>query len=81
MKTAISIEKPLLEETDRIAKKLGLSRSRLISLALANYLRNRRNQEMTEQLNSVYSEQPSAVEQPSGDQRKAKLRSIVKDRW
>ncbi len=79
MKTAISIEAPLLEETDRIARKMGLNRSRLVSMALTHYLRERRNQEMLEQLNSVYSEQPS--EQPTGAQRKAMLRTAIKDRW
>jgi metal-responsive CopG/Arc/MetJ family transcriptional regulator len=81
MKTAISIESPLLEETDRTARKLGLSRSRLVSLALTDYLRQRRNREMIEQLNQVYGEQPDAAEQPSGAQRKAKLHSAIKDPW
>jgi metal-responsive CopG/Arc/MetJ family transcriptional regulator len=81
MKTAISIETPLLEETDRVARKMGLNRSRLIALALTDYLRQRRNREMLEQLNSVYSEEPSAAERPTGAQRKAKLHSVTKDRW
>jgi metal-responsive CopG/Arc/MetJ family transcriptional regulator len=81
MKTAISIETPLLEETDRAAQKLGLSRSRLVSLALQHYLRQRRNHEIVEQLNQVYGEPASAAERPSSAQRKAKLRSVVKDSW
>jgi metal-responsive CopG/Arc/MetJ family transcriptional regulator len=81
MKTAISIAAPLLEETDRAARKMGLNRSRLVALALTDYLRQRRSREMLEQLNSVYGEAPSAVEQPTAAQRKAKLGSMIKDRW
>lgn len=81
MKTAISIGVPLLKETDRVARKMGLNRSRLVSLALTDYLRNRQNREMLEQLNSVYGEEPSVTEQPTGAQRKAKLRAIAEDRW
>jgi metal-responsive CopG/Arc/MetJ family transcriptional regulator len=80
MKTAISIETPLLEETDRTAKKLGVSRSRLVSLALKNYLRQSRNHEIVEQLNHVYGGQDVA-ERPSPAQRKTKFRSIIKDPW
>jgi hypothetical protein len=81
MKTAISIETPLLEEADRTAKRLGLSRSRLVSLALTHYLRQQRNREIVEQLNHVYADRPDAGERPSAAQMKVKLRSIVKDPW
>jgi metal-responsive CopG/Arc/MetJ family transcriptional regulator len=81
MKTAISIETPLLEEADRTARKLGLSRSRLVSLALTDYLRQRRNREIVEQLNHIYGEQTDAAEQPSAAQIKAKFRATIKDRW
>ncbi len=81
MKTAISIESQLLEETDRTARKLGLSRSRLVSLALTDYLRQRRNREVVDQLNHVYGEEPAIRDQPSMAQMKAKFRSTIKDRW
>ncbi len=80
MKTAISIEAQLLEETDRTAKRLGFSRSRLISLALKNYLRERRNLDILEQLNHVYGEQ-AAIATPTPAQMKTKFRSILRDRW
>ena len=54
MKTAISIEAPLLQETDRTARKLGVSRSRFVSMALKSYLRESRNRETVEQLNRVW---------------------------
>lgn len=81
MKTAISIDAPLLEEADRTAQKLGVSRSRLMSLALTDYLRKRRNEDILEQLNQVYGDSTRDPERPSGAQSKAKLRSTIKDRW
>jgi metal-responsive CopG/Arc/MetJ family transcriptional regulator len=43
MKTAISVDGQLLSEADRTARELGLSRSRLFSLALEAYLRHRQS--------------------------------------
>jgi hypothetical protein len=53
MKTVISIATALLEETDRAARKPGVS-------ALRNYLRQSRNREIVEQLNLVYGEQAAS---------------------
>ena len=44
VKTAISLDSHLLSEADRTARAMGLSRSRLFSLALDAYLRNRRQE-------------------------------------
>ena len=59
MKTAISIDAPLLKEADRAARDMGLSRSRVFALALEDYLRHRQRQAMLEQLNRVYADEPS----------------------
>lgn len=55
MKTAISVEDSLMDEADKAARDLGLSRSALISQALRQYLAERRSAEVTEQLNRVYA--------------------------
>jgi metal-responsive CopG/Arc/MetJ family transcriptional regulator len=81
MKTAISLEAPLLEETDKTARKLGVSRSRFVALALKSYLQQRRNREIIDQLNQVYADSGEAGEQPTAAQVKAKFRAVVKDRW
>ena len=81
MKTAISIDGRLLEEADQVARKMGLSRSRLFSLALQDYLRQRRQEEITEQLNRVYAGGPDASERRTTARMKARFRSTIKDRW
>jgi metal-responsive CopG/Arc/MetJ family transcriptional regulator len=80
MKTAISMDGELLHETDRAARELGLSRSRLISVALEDYLRHRRQKQMIEQLNRVYSK-PDSTEARATKKMKAKFRSTIRDQW
>jgi metal-responsive CopG/Arc/MetJ family transcriptional regulator len=78
MKTAISLDSTLLKEADQTARALGLSRSRLFSLALEDYLRHRRQQQTLDQLNQAYSNEPNPTEAPN---LKAKFHQTIKDRW
>ena len=45
MKTAVSIPDPLFREAEAAAKKLSLSRSRFIQIALEAYLQRRREED------------------------------------
>jgi hypothetical protein len=58
MKTAISLPDPLYEEAEAAAQDLGMSRSKLIQTALEEFLRRRRNDEVTRQLNESYTKNP-----------------------
>ena len=62
MKTAVSLEDELPIEADRAARQMGISRSRLFTIALEAYLRKRRNQEILGQLNKVYAADSSPEE-------------------
>ena len=62
MKTAISLEDELLLQADLTARQMGISRSRLFSIALEAYLRKRRNAEILDRLNKVYADEPSPEE-------------------
>ena len=79
MKTAISLDDHLLEQADETAQRMGLSRSALFALALQDYLRRRRQQEVVEQLNRVYTSKP--IERRMIARMKAKFRSAIKERW
>jgi len=80
MKTAISLDSNLLQEADQTARAMGVSRSRLFSVALEDYLRRRQQEQMLEQLNQAYSEkEPGKVRAVKAI--KAKFRSTIKDRW
>ena len=54
MKTAISIPDELFEAGERIARRLGLSRSALYQRALARFIDQYSNQVIGERLDTVY---------------------------
>lgn len=56
MKTAISLPDDVFEAADELAQTLGVSRSQLYTRALANYLAQHRQSDVTERLNAVYSQ-------------------------
>jgi metal-responsive CopG/Arc/MetJ family transcriptional regulator len=62
MKTAISLPDPLFEAADRLARRLGISRSELYAAALGEYLRSHRDEGVTEALNRVYQEEDSSLD-------------------
>lgn len=60
-KTAISLPQELLEQTDKVARETGNSRSGVVAIALSKYLQQLKQERMLAQLNEVYDE-PLAVE-------------------
>jgi len=56
VKTAISLPQALFEEANEAARDMKVSRSRLIALALKDYLRQRENDRLLEQLNEAYAD-------------------------
>ena len=59
MKTAISIPDQVFKTADRMAKKLGISRSELYSRAVAEWIDRQKKSSITAKLNEVYSREPS----------------------
>lgn len=62
VKTAISIDVSLLEETYKIAQELDIPRSQVVSLALMEFNRRYRNRELFAQINAAYSDAPDSDE-------------------
>jgi metal-responsive CopG/Arc/MetJ family transcriptional regulator len=58
MKTAISLPDPLFEAADRLARRLGKSRSQLYAEALRAYLDKHSDQDITARLNEIYGAEP-----------------------
>jgi metal-responsive CopG/Arc/MetJ family transcriptional regulator len=54
MKTAISIPDSLFNAADRLAKRMGVSRSELYQRAVESYLKKHQRKAVTEALNEVY---------------------------
>ena len=63
MKIAVSIEKPLFERAEKLAEQMRVSRSRLYALALEMFIQKRESQQILEQLNRVYGENPPTDEE------------------
>jgi len=54
MKTAVSVPDPVFKAGERLAHRLGMSRSRLYSEALREFLERHDDDQITERLNAVY---------------------------
>ena len=81
MKTAISLDDRLMIAADRVAREIGVSRSRLFSLALEAYLRNRDHEAIEAQLNQVYGNESDAVDKRTTARLKTKFRRTIKESW
>jgi len=56
MKTAVSIPDAVFKNADRLARRLGISRSRLYSLAVEVYVKRRGPESITDAMNHVVDE-------------------------
>jgi antitoxin MazE6 len=81
MKTAISIDEELLQQADKTARRMGLSRSRLFALAVGDFLQRQRREQMLRRLNEVYADGLEPGEERLLKGIKAKVRRTVKERW
>lgn len=78
VKTAVSLSEKVLSEADKLAKSLSTSRSQIFEMALSEFISRHQNQQILEQLNSVYSEE-SAEEITLIKQMKLVQKSIVEE--
>jgi len=62
VKTAISLEKDLFQEVSKLAQDLHISRSRLFTLAVKDYLRHQESKLLLAQLNKAYDDSPDPEE-------------------
>jgi metal-responsive CopG/Arc/MetJ family transcriptional regulator len=62
MKTTISIPGPLFQAAERLAKRLGITRSRLYSRAIERYVCAAEERDVTALLNKVYEHESSELD-------------------
>lgn len=79
VKTAISIEKPIFEKMDILAKKLKISRSRLFSMAAKDFIERHDNLELLQSLNQAYEDVPES--EPTVEKMRPCHYKLVKDQW
>jgi len=81
MKTAISIEDEILREADETARRMGLSRSRLFALAVGDFLKRHRQEQMLVRLNEVYASEPQRADERLLKGIKTKAGRTIKEPW
>jgi metal-responsive CopG/Arc/MetJ family transcriptional regulator len=74
VKTAISLPDEVFEAADRMARRLGISRSELYVRAVRAYLDDLRRHDVTERLNAVYGEGGSRLDPVVGALQASALR-------
>jgi len=79
IKTAISIEKPIFDQMDILAKNLNVSRSRLFALAAQEFINRYKNIELLKLLNKAYDDLPKS--EPNVTMMKSKHHQMIKDQW
>ena len=82
VKTAISLEKNLFNQVNKLAKDLHVSRSKLFTLAVKDYLKKQESKKLFAQLNSAYGDSPNEEEQKISKAMRSKQHKIVeKESW
>ena len=81
IKTAISLQGPLLEQVDALARELGVSRSRLFVLAAEEFIQRHKNQELLEAINAAYDDSPDEEEQAVLQKMRHQHRRLVEKQW
>jgi metal-responsive CopG/Arc/MetJ family transcriptional regulator len=80
MKTAISIPDPIYEAAEKLAKRLGVSRSQLYSRAVNSLIEKYRYSGVTERLDAVYEVNPESGRLDQ-DIEELQSRSIAEEEW
>jgi metal-responsive CopG/Arc/MetJ family transcriptional regulator len=62
MKTAISIPDQIYDRAEKLARRLGKSRSELYAKAVQNYVDRHQDDDVTAKLNTVYSSESSELD-------------------
>ncbi|TWI75567.1 hypothetical protein LZ24_00614 [Desulfobotulus alkaliphilus] len=79
IKTAISIEKPIFEKMDILAKDLKISRSQLFSMAAKEFIERHKNLELLKSINQAYED--TIEPDPTVTKMASRHYNLVKDQW
>lgn len=81
VKTAISLPESLFKQAEAVAEELKVSRSRLMALALEEFIRRRQNLQLLEKINAAYADPPDEEEQAMLRTMRRYQRRIVEGEW
>ncbi len=81
VKTAISINKALFEQVNKLADELDVSRSHLFVLAVEEFIQRYENEQLLQQLNQAYDDLPLADEEQVVKGMRSSHRKLVEGEW
>ena len=81
MKVAISLQEGLLDRADEAAQQIGVSRSKLFSLAAEEFLERRHQEEVLKALNKVYTNDPQSEQRRLAKQARSRFASASRGQW
>ena len=79
VKTAISIDKPIFDQMNHLAKNLNVSRSRLFTIAAREFIERHNNIELLKLINEAYED--SSETEPMVAMMRSNHYRTVKDQW
>lgn len=81
IKTAISIDKNLFDQAETIAKTMKVSRSRLFTIAIQDFIEHQNNKKMLARINAAYADEPDTTEQTLRRRSLRHHRRAVEGEW
>ena len=81
IKTAISLHKALFKQVEALAHEMQISRSRLFTLAVEDFIRRHESQRLLERLNAAYADAPDPAEQALHRRMRHQHRRLIEGEW
>jgi metal-responsive CopG/Arc/MetJ family transcriptional regulator len=81
VKTGISLPRGLFNQAEALAQKMNVTRSRLFSLALEDYVQRQRNRQLLAELNEAYADELDEEERTLLQQASHSFQQIVEGEW
>jgi predicted transcriptional regulator len=80
-KTAISLDDALFQKAEQVAQELSLSRSRLYSLAIEEFVERYENKRLLQQINEAVADSVDEEDQRFLEQIRRYQGRIINDEW
>ncbi len=81
VKTAISLDEDLFLQVCKMAENLCISRSRLFTLAISDYLRRQESECLLKELNETYGNESDTEQTALSEAMRNKNRQMVEGEW
>jgi len=81
VKTAISIQESLFKQADALARRMDISRSQLFAMAVEEFIRQHQSQQLLEQINRAYEDEPDLPEREYLEGMKPRHRQLLEGQW